>query len=113
MFYFVLAVQTPNNRRRNIPRSGKRAMSHILSVLAHHTPLDRKHVSLFIFRKRRMTSSADRSTASRRQRHTGRKFAQAEEQEGGNENQADSESWGKSEILPLLAPRNEIMVQKY
>ena len=82
----------PSNRRRDIPRSSKRAMFHALSVPTHHAPLHRKHVRLFVCRQRRMTSGADRGTARRGQRHAGREFAQTGEHERGNEDQADDES---------------------
>ena len=67
-------------------------MLHALSIPTHDAPLHREHVRLFIFRQRRVTSGADRGAAGRRQRHAGREFPQAGEDEGGDEDQADDES---------------------
>lgn len=84
-YSLVLAVQTPNDRHRDIPRGGKGAMSHTLTVMAHGAPLNRKPVGLFVFRERRVAGGADGSTAGRRQRHAGWESPQAEETEGGDE----------------------------
>lgn len=92
MNFFGLGIQTPNHRRCNIPRGSKGAMSHTLSVLTHHAPLDWKSISLFIFWERRVTSSADRSATSRRQRHAGWELSQSKEQEDGDKDQANNES---------------------
>lgn len=95
-YSLILAIQTPHDRRRNIPRSSERAMAHTFSVFTYHAPLNWKPVSLFIFRERRVTSSADCSTTRRRQRHAGHGFLRAEDQEGENEDQADGECWATS-----------------
>ena len=81
-------------------------MSHTLNILTSHTPLDRKPVGFFILRERRITSCADRSTASGREGHARWESTQAKEHEGRDESHPDGESWGNSALSQIVV--NEV-----